>query len=317
MNQTKQVSLPKSADIALAKDLGRFLEGANTLVGIKDLEHRYLFASKRLELLHGATSGGLFGMKSEALIQNEHIAAEIHAREKYVIQIGKPAHFIERLHIKGEQHIWQAIRFPFFNQNGALIGTGFIAIDNGDNPDLTDVQRKTLERARTKVEFINKHGTALIRVSAIPVNAAGDESAGYINLYWSKIYECGNPTIDHQHRELCEQSHQLVIATLNCKPRDEIMAMIRSLLDKATQHFLDEESILRKAFFPHADEHQKIHAAIAASAMGLFKQYEDGKFEQNELVYFLVYDVFFLHLLEEDRKYFPYLDPDFPLTPDA
>lgn len=316
MNQTKQVPPQKSANVALAKDLGRFLEGTNTLVGIKDLEHRYLFANKSLELLHGAVSGGLFGVKSEALVNNEHIAAEILARENYVIQIGKPAHFIERVHIKGEQHIWQTIRFPFFDQNGSLIGTGFIAIDNGDNPELTDEQRKTLERARAKAEFIKKHGTALIHVSAIPVNAAEDESARYINLHWSKIYECGNPTIDHQHRELCEQSHQLVMATVNCKPRAEVIPMVRSLLDKVSQHFRDEENILRKAFFPHAKEHQKAHATIAASATALFKQYEDEKFEQNELIYFLVYDMFFGHLLEEDRKYFAYLDPDFPLTPD-
>lgn len=322
MEQIKPTPQPKSTDFTRAQHFGQLLDSDNALVGIKDLEHRYLFANGNLEVMHGFSSGGLFGVKSEALVRNEHIAEEIYARENYVARIVKPTHFIERLHIKDKLHVWHTIRFPFFDQNGLIIGTGFIAIDNEDDQDMTRAQQDTLEQARKKILFLSSRSNNPSCISTGMPNKADPDhvesgALGQINLNWSKIYECGNPTIDQQHQELCEQAQQLRLATLDSKPKTEIVQLVESLLNKIRQHFHDEENILRKALFPHTGEHHKLHATIIASATTLAQQFKEDKFNQGDLISFLVYDVLLWHMLEEDRKFYAFIDPYFPLTADT
>lgn len=102
--QAKPTSHPAPETLATASQLGALLDGAATLVGLKNLEHQYLFANRKLELLYGASPGGLVGSSLELHVAPENIR-EIHVRESDVIRSGKPAFFVENITINGQKHI--------------------------------------------------------------------------------------------------------------------------------------------------------------------------------------------------------------------
>lgn len=318
--QAKPTSHPAPETLATASQLGALLDGAATLVGLKNLEHQYLFANRKLELLYGASPGGLVGSSLELHVAPENIR-EIHVRESDVIRSGKPAFFVENITINGQKHIWEAIRFPFRDPAGNIAGSGFVAIDASGSAELVEEKRKTLELAHQQTaDFI-------ARKTASPPNSADasnhpppdDKNARpeIVKITWNKSHECGNSAIDRQHRMLFESMSQLLTSVLSHQPKTEVTQAIANLLAELKQHFHDEESILRQAFFPHVNEHSRIHAQMLAKANELAKLYAEDQLQLGDMFCFLANDVVARHMLEEDRKFFAFIDPHFPLEPES
>jgi hemerythrin-like metal-binding protein len=283
--------------------LGQLLDGASSLVGIKDLNHRYLYANRQLETVYGVKRGELIGASSEAHVSFKYIA-EIHARENSVIHRGVPAHFFERLVIHGRPHTWETIRFPFRDLSGSIAGSGFIAISIDEGAKLTSEQSEILSRANKQIASLD-----------IDADPAGSSAVDLFQLRWHNHYESGNPTIDRQHVGLFEQANRLLNLALTEINAAEAKQLMGKLIADITQHFHDEESILRQSAYPHAEDHHDIHTHLLVRAATLYKQIEDNQLRLEDLFRFLTQDVISHHLLGEDRDYFAFIDRHFPIEP--
>lgn len=294
-----------ASSLSQARALGQLLDGATCLVALKDLNHRYLYANPKLESLYGVPIGGLVGSNLEAYLSFKFVS-ELHAREKSVIEQGVPAHFFERLVIQGKPHTWETIRFPVRDQSGLITGTGLIAIDIDESAPLTDEQREILGRANIQIQ-----------ASVNPSNSTqtANNDLGLLQIQWRTNYECGNPTIDRQHLALFGQANRLLNAVLSDTPIEEARLLMTRLMGDIVQHFHDEENILRKAAYPHVNEHHQIHLQLLERASALAKQLEGGQIVLEDLFRFLAQDVISHHLLGADRDFFAFIDRHFVIDP--
>jgi len=286
-----------------AKLLGLLLDGSSSLVGLKDLNHRYLYANPELESLYGVTHGALIGNSSEAYVLPQHVA-EIHAKEDAIIHDGKPAHFIERLIIRGRPHIWETIRFPFRDLNGKLAGSGFVAIDIPEGSAPTDKQRDLLLRAREQTVL---HSS--------PPPPSQKTKPGLGQLIWRSTYESGNPTLDRQHRELFDLSNRILRAVVTDVPKIEILQLMTTLMAELSQHFRDEESIMQQVGYTHVREHHDIHVLLHNEATTLIQKFTRDRLHVEALYRYLAHDMIARHFLDSDRDFFAFIDPNFPVEP--
>lgn len=133
--------------------------------------------------------------------------------------------------------------------------------------------------------------------------------AGYrsiIKLQWSEAYECGEATIDAQHRRLFELANELIEAALDAKPdRESLNARFEALLTHVARHFADEEEILESRRYAKLEAHRRAHAGLLSRAVRLQQKAAAGDIALGELVEFLAHDVVARHLLTADREFFP------------
>ena len=65
-----------------------------------------------------------------------------------------------------------------------------------------------------------------------------------LHLVWQEAYECGNPTIDDEHRQLFDLANVLIDASLvQDKTRDVFYTALDDLLAHVARHFADEEAL--------------------------------------------------------------------------
>jgi diguanylate cyclase (GGDEF)-like protein/hemerythrin-like metal-binding protein len=119
-------------------------------------------------------------------------------------------------------------------------------------------------------------------------NRAG---TGVLRLYWLESYECGEPTIDAEHREQHSEPG-LWRATLD------------SMLARLVQHFQAEEALLALHGYERLAEHQRAHAGLLRRADDLKAAVESGEATLGHLVNFLVNDVIALHMLKVDKDFY-------------
>ncbi|MBE0627560.1 MAG: diguanylate cyclase [Burkholderiales bacterium] len=134
--------------------------------------------------------------------------------------------------------------------------------------------------------------------------AAG--GAGALHLAWQEGYECGDATIDGEHRELFRLANILIDAAL---PERIAPGAVRSalggLLAHVQRHFADEEAILERLHYAQLPQHRQAHAGLLRRAQYMAEQLEAGKASLGAIVEFLAQDVVARHLMVVDRAFFP------------
>lgn len=138
-------------DPQFAVVLGLLLERSSALVGLKDLDGAYVFANRELEEVLGVERGELVGRKDESLMPAE-AAAGIAARERQAAAADAPVRAEEQ--IVGKRSILSCVtvRFPYRNETGGIVGTGFVAIDIGERRAREADTLDALRRAEQTVD---------------------------------------------------------------------------------------------------------------------------------------------------------------------
>ena len=126
----------------------------------------------------------------------------------------------------------------------------------------------------------------------------------FIRLVWHRAYECGHAALDAQHRALFLHANTLLASIIGERPADEVIPQIDTLVSDLSEHFRDEEAILRALEYRWLDEHAECHKILVARAKEMAENYLSGTLALGELLNFLVYDVVAKHMLSEDRKFF-------------
>jgi len=143
---------------------------------------------------------------------------------------------------------------------------------------------------------------------------AAEGAGSALHLVWQEGYECGEPTIDAEHRELFRLANNLIDRLLrkNEEPL-AISAALEELLAHVQRHFADEEVILERLGYDQLPEHRRAHAGLLRRALAMAARLDAGKLRLGAVVEFVAQDVIARHLMVIDRAFFPLFEkPRYP-----
>jgi diguanylate cyclase (GGDEF)-like protein/hemerythrin-like metal-binding protein len=127
-----------------------------------------------------------------------------------------------------------------------------------------------------------------------------------LHLAWQEAFECGDPTIDTEHRELFGLANVLIDAAAHGQAEPaRFRSALGALLTHVAKHFADEEAILAEHRYADLEQHKRAHAGLLRRADYLKVRVESGQADLGSVVEFLAQDVVARHLLAVDRAFFP------------
>jgi diguanylate cyclase (GGDEF)-like protein/hemerythrin-like metal-binding protein/PAS domain S-box-containing protein len=159
-----------------------------------------------------------------------------------------------------------------------------------------------LKRADQALYRAKEKGRNRAELSASPSDTPDHR---VVQLVWDPDYECGDPLIDGQHRQLFVLANALMDESMG-EGRIEVRRQrLTALLGHVVQHFADEERMLERVGYPELQQHRALHGALTDEALKLAGRMEAGELQLQELVQFLVVRVVRDHLLRSDTLFFP------------
>jgi len=210
------------------------------------------------------------------------------------------------------ENLRQAVSSHAFSGAGAVtISVGVVEHDgNEDAPMLFRRLDEALSEAK-------RQGRNCIVVSRRGNSDAWAAEAGASALYltWHERYECGEPTVDRQHRELYQLANLMNDATLPDNQGSGAMhAAINELMAHTVRHYADEEAVLERLNYAQLPEHRQAHARLVRRARYMAQLEIEGKVSPGAIVAFLTQDVVARHLMIVDRAFFPMFGSADPRT---
>lgn len=94
---------------------------------------------------------------------------------------------------------------------------------------------------------------------------------------WSEMYSVNIATLDRQHQELIDTVHELEQTLRAGKGNGAINHVLEKLVDYATAHFADEESLMEKHDFPELPSHRRQHLEFCKEIEKLIEDYRAAK----------------------------------------
>ena len=147
------------------------------------------------------------------------------------------------------------------------------------------------------------------RVEVMPRQQDGIGAGhGLVRLVWNMdIAESGNARLDEEHKALYDLANQLLSQVVEGQPSQKCRMLLDRMRDLLAVHFQDEEAILASTTFPHIEHHIQCHKALMTKMLDMSARFDRGDLIVGDLFNFLACDVVARHLIDEDRKFFPYL----------
>ncbi len=141
------------------------------------------------------------------------------------------------------------------------------------------------------------------RVESLTANQI-DHGGTFLHLIWQVSYACGEPVIDHEHRELFRLANDLLDVAMAEAPAAGFNAALDALLSHVIVHFAREEAILRRHGYADVAHHAELHRHLIERVLALRERAAGQGIAFGELVEFLAKEVVARHLLQADRAFF-------------
>ena len=133
-----------------------------------------------------------------------------------------------------------------------------------------------------------------------------DQTTKMLRLNWHRSYDCGESTIDHEHRKLFDLANKLIDSAFTRNENSKVFdSAMEKLLAHVVQHFADEEAILAQHHYADLADHASAHKELISHALKLRDEAAVGGVTIGELVNFIAGDVVAQHMLKVDRKFYP------------
>jgi hemerythrin len=125
---------------------------------------------------------------------------------------------------------------------------------------------------------------------------------------WSDEYSVHLRVIDNDHKDLVNTVNALHDAISGGGKRGEIGRIIGTLAQYVDEHFLREEVLMESHAYPDIADHKRIHRHLARQVYAIRTIFASKPqlIDPAKLLRFLR-DWLVHHILEEDRKYVPFL----------
>ncbi len=133
-----------------------------------------------------------------------------------------------------------------------------------------------------------------------------EDQATILHLSWHESYDCGEPTIDQEHRKLFDLANTLINAAFKRETNPhEFDEALKKLLAHVVQHFADEEAILAQHHYAGLEVQAQAHKRLIERAFQLRDAAAAGGVTIGELVDFLAGEVVARHMLKTDHEFYP------------
>lgn len=133
-----------------------------------------------------------------------------------------------------------------------------------------------------------------------------DQGAMILRLNWHESYDCGEPTIDQEHRKLFDLANTLIDAAFKRESNPHVFdEALQILLAHVVKHFADEEAILAQHHYAGLEVQARAHKLLIERALQLRDSAAAGGVTIGELVDFLADEVVARHMLKTDREFYP------------
>jgi len=102
-------------------------------------------------------------------------------------------------------------------------------------------------------------------------------------LEWRDEFKTGNPSVDHEHRELIElinELHEKLRET--SRNSDEISDFLGEIYARISAHFALEERLMREKAYVDYPEHKADHDRLLNDIGDIMDDYDSGSFDNLE-----------------------------------
>ena len=126
-------------------------------------------------------------------------------------------------------------------------------------------------------------------------------------LEWHHDWECANDEINRQHQELFLYGNRLLNLIYSASDQASIIRQLDILIGHIAKHFEFEIRLLMQNSYPDVEHHAILHADLVAKVAHIKTDYTAGKLKGSAFFSFMLDDVILGHMIEEDVKFYPYL----------
>lgn len=120
---------------------------------------------------------------------------------------------------------------------------------------------------------------------------------------WKSEYNITIKSIDDQHKVLVDLMNELNNAMLYEKGKNEIMRIVKGLVDYTEYHFNYEEGLLKKYSYGDFDNHKKLHIKFVDEIKNVQKELEKGEKEMSKDIMDFLKNWLIQHIMGTDTKY--------------
>ena len=120
---------------------------------------------------------------------------------------------------------------------------------------------------------------------------------------WKAEYNITIKSIDDQHKVLVDLMNELNNAMLYEKGKNEIMRIVKGLVDYTEYHFNYEEGLLKKHGYADFDNHKKLHVKFVDQIKDVQRELERGEKEMSKDILDFLKNWLIQHIMGTDTKY--------------
>jgi hemerythrin len=134
------------------------------------------------------------------------------------------------------------------------------------------------------------------------------EKGGAMAFYtWKDSFNIGIEEIDKQHRSFLDCLNDCHVQVSGGKGAEIDSDLFDRLRDYAAKHFRFEEGLMQSNGYPEIDQQKKQHEYFESQLAELvaIQHGESGRTAESVLAF--VRDWFLKHILDQDRKFVPYV----------
>ena len=128
-----------------------------------------------------------------------------------------------------------------------------------------------------------------------------------VRLEWNNEWNSGDQLVDEQHRSILVLANSLMIMSFTNEVHEKIAEQVDTLLQHIIEHFAYEENLQSRVNYPQYVQHATLHQSLLDKALHLKESYQRGEVKSSVFFSFMVDDVITGHMLQEDVRFFPYV----------
>lgn len=208
---------------------------------------------------------------------------------------------------RGAGRLADALRSQVAQHGFPAVGTITISLGVAEHI-VAESAQEWFRRADAMLYAAKREGRNCVRIDARGNSDAWAAAQGpaALGLIWQEAYECGEPSIDREHRDLFDLANALIDASVrDTGDSGKVLPVFDKLLDHIAGHFANEEALLERRGYAHADAHRRAHATLLGRARALRDDLAAGSASLGGIVEFLAGEVVARHLFKADRDFFP------------